>query len=449
MSGRSSGGPRRNDPCPCGSGRKYKRCHLAEDEAQRGERARAERLGTLGADLTNAICAYARDRFGERWDDPAFELFFEPEDAFQLLVPYSAHHVPIEGRTAAEWFREAFEPELSADERACLDAEAASWLSLWQVVEGRPGDGLTLRDRLTGQVRDVIERTASRTLKEGESVLARLVELGDFVSINGLYPFALPETEAAEIERRTRAHLRRKRDVPVERLREPKAMRYLIRRVDEEYASRLAGPTLVNNEGDPILFTTDHFEFEAGTGAEIARRLASLPGAHGPEPGDDGGDGDDASEVFDFVGRGEVLVGQARLGDRRLRVDTNSIERADTLRGQIERSCGALLRHLVREHGDPLSAAVGGGSAEDLRDDEPSPEMRALASAIKEQHYTEWLDVPVPALRGETPRAAVATEDGRARVEALLADFEEAERSLPADERFNFGRLRRELGLGE
>ena len=440
-----SGGPRRNDPCPCGSGRKYKRCHLAEDEAGRGVRARAERLGTLGADLTNAICAYARQRFGERWDDPAFELFFEPEDAFQLLVPYSAHHVPIEGRSAAEWFREAFEPELSADERACLDAEAESWLSLWQVVEGRPGDGLTLRDRLTGQVRDVIERTASRTLKEGESVLARLVELGDFISINGLYPFALPEIEAAEIERRTRAHLRRKRDVPVERLREPKAMRYLIRRVDEECAARLAGPTLVNNDGDPILLTTDHFEFEAEAGDEIARRLASLPGAHGPVPG-----GDDASDLFEFVGRGEVLVGQARLSDGRLRVDTNSVERADTLRGRIERSCGSLLRHLVREHGDPLSAAaVGGGSAEEQRGDEPSPEMHALARAIKEQHYTEWLDVPVPALRGETPRAAVSTDDGRARVEALLADFEEAETSLPADERFDFDRLRRELGLGE
>ena len=24
----------RNDPCPCGSGRKYKRCHVAEDEAK-------------------------------------------------------------------------------------------------------------------------------------------------------------------------------------------------------------------------------------------------------------------------------------------------------------------------------------------------------------------------------------------------------------------------------
>ena len=32
----------RNDPCHCGSGKKYKQCHLAEDEAkQRAERTKA------------------------------------------------------------------------------------------------------------------------------------------------------------------------------------------------------------------------------------------------------------------------------------------------------------------------------------------------------------------------------------------------------------------------
>jgi hypothetical protein len=34
--------PGRNDPCPCGSGKKYKQCHLAADEAkQRAARAKA------------------------------------------------------------------------------------------------------------------------------------------------------------------------------------------------------------------------------------------------------------------------------------------------------------------------------------------------------------------------------------------------------------------------
>ena len=37
--------PNRNDPCPCGSGRKYKKCHLEADEAsERDARAAGEAL---------------------------------------------------------------------------------------------------------------------------------------------------------------------------------------------------------------------------------------------------------------------------------------------------------------------------------------------------------------------------------------------------------------------
>jgi len=35
----------RNDPCPCGSGQKYKRCCLPRDEATAAERAFEARLG--------------------------------------------------------------------------------------------------------------------------------------------------------------------------------------------------------------------------------------------------------------------------------------------------------------------------------------------------------------------------------------------------------------------
>ena len=43
----------RNDPCPCGSGQKYKKCHLAEDEAAKhAEMAKAaeEREAALGTE---------------------------------------------------------------------------------------------------------------------------------------------------------------------------------------------------------------------------------------------------------------------------------------------------------------------------------------------------------------------------------------------------------------
>ncbi len=43
----------RNDPCPCGSGKKYKKCHLAEDEAAEYtvlKKAEDEREAALAAE---------------------------------------------------------------------------------------------------------------------------------------------------------------------------------------------------------------------------------------------------------------------------------------------------------------------------------------------------------------------------------------------------------------
>ena len=42
----------RNDPCPCGSGKKYKKCHLTEDEAAKHQelaKAAEEREAVLAA----------------------------------------------------------------------------------------------------------------------------------------------------------------------------------------------------------------------------------------------------------------------------------------------------------------------------------------------------------------------------------------------------------------
>jgi hypothetical protein len=41
----------RNDPCPCGSGQKYKRCCLPRDEAAAVERARAHEREQAAATL--------------------------------------------------------------------------------------------------------------------------------------------------------------------------------------------------------------------------------------------------------------------------------------------------------------------------------------------------------------------------------------------------------------
>src|SRR5438046_5408903 len=51
----------RNDPCPCGSGRKYKRCCLARDEAPELLRLRMRRAEGR---LVPQVVAYAHERYG-------------------------------------------------------------------------------------------------------------------------------------------------------------------------------------------------------------------------------------------------------------------------------------------------------------------------------------------------------------------------------------------------
>ena len=60
----------RNDPCPCGSGRKFKHCCLrvlaAEDAARM-------QLRTAEGVLVPALFAYAADEFGDEFFDEAWE----------------------------------------------------------------------------------------------------------------------------------------------------------------------------------------------------------------------------------------------------------------------------------------------------------------------------------------------------------------------------------------
>jgi hypothetical protein len=141
-----------------------------------------------------------------------------------------------------------------------------------------------------------------------------------------------------------------------------------------------------------------------------------------------------------------TVIGRARLEEAALRLETNSRERADTLRARVEAACGGLLRHRVREHADPLSpprlrAAASSPPAP------PPPEAEQLVLEFKRRHYADWLDHALPALGGQSPREAVRTAQGRNAVDVLLKDMENREQRGPGTQAFDFADLRRELGL--
>ncbi len=165
---------------------------------------------------------------------------------------------------------------------------------------------------------------------------------------------------------------------------------------------------------------------------------------------------DAGSDIYTFLQLGNkqhkdwdnTVIGRAVLSAGELALESNSVRRADGLRKRVEKACKDLIRHRAREHSDPTSPAARAKAAAAPRSSGLPPEEEArLIREYKEQHYASWVDQPLPALGGKTPRAAVRTKAGRERVDVLLKEVENRESQLPAGQRFDFSRIRRELSL--
>ena len=438
----------RNAPCPCGSGRKYKKCCLPADEARHAERQHTPAVHESDELLVARLTRFAMREFGDAW--AAFANDFRSlRGAVPLAAPWSVYNFEVAGRTAVEAYLERHGRRCTADERAWMNAQRAAWLSVWEVLAVDPGKAVTLRDLLSGEQRTVREMRGSRSLVPRDAVLARIVDHEGISLLCGMHPRALPPFGAAEVVRDARSRLRRRGAVPVDCLRDPAVGSHLIRQweetVDAGDAEPDAPPRFCNQDGDPLLLTTDHFDVTPGTAPAVEARVAALDGAERDETIDD-------RTEYAFLRPhdpphpdGEhAVVGRVRVEPTTLRIETNSVTRADALRARIEKACGTRIRHRAREHTDP-QVLLKNRKEPPVPPASGSPEADAVAQ-FKRRHYARWIDQPLPALQGRTPRDAARTAAGRTELELLLKQMEHMENHSPSSP-FDFSTLRRKLRL--
>lgn len=342
----------RNDPCPCGSGRKYKKCCLESAALTPGHVPRPSLARALDDALMAELILFQRGRYGGA-SALAARDFESAETSLQFFMPWLVYVFHIEGRTLADRYLEEHSAVLSLERREFLQAQRGAWMSIWEVLSVDPGRQVTLRDLLSGEERTVQEIRGSRCLGPRDAVLARIVDYRGESIFCGLHPHALPPIAAGEVVGRMRAKLRRRTLIPVERLRDEPLGRFLIARWEDALRAQVKRhaipPQLQNTDGEDLLPTVDHFVFAASRRTQITGRLGAIPGVEPPDT--DGG-------PFLFLRRGNAihsdwemtLIGHAHLSDRELTLETNSIQRADLLRSQIEQACKGLLRQRAREH---------------------------------------------------------------------------------------------------
>lgn len=148
-------------------------------------------------------------------------------------------------------------------------------------------------------------------------------------------------------------------------------------------------------------------------------------------------------------------MGHLRIEADRLTIEVNSQQRAEAIKRKIGRRLGkrAVFRHAVIEslekileerQANPPAVRPSSAQVDDQRMN--SPEVQRAIKEMAERHWRDWLDSPLPVLKGQTPRQAAATEIGRERLEAVLMHFAQLDQG---DEPFapDLDALRGELGL--
>ena len=381
----------------------------------------------------------AVDRFYE--DAPCAAVVTDDREFESLFVTWSvftfAPDGPGErrGRPAALLYLEQT-PDVPDFDRRYLLTAVDSPVSFHAVTAVNPGRTIDLEDILTGATCQVLERTASRTVRVGGVLFARPLTMDGVSILLGMGSTQLPPTRRTDLmPLRDKVAGRRKRltCAEVAALDDPLRHWYL-HAADQEHHPRL--PTLVNTDGDPLALTTLHFELrctpEEAFAALRPLDVVSPTDADALEESERDASGRLTSFALYWLKRGNkkhkrwdnTRLGRIVVSGAVMTAEVNSNKRAARLKREVAKRLGdraSYVRAVIESTEHMLEQARAGRSGPPPEID---PALRELEAALQEQHWTDWLDEPVPALGGKTPRQAARSQEGREMLNALLADFE-------------------------
>ncbi|MCV7281728.1 SEC-C domain-containing protein [Mycolicibacterium flavescens] len=401
----------RNEPCWCGSGRKFKKCHLGREQL-----ALAERVNWLYEKaIHHALGGGWRDVYAEA----SYERYrhtHELTEVFELGMADPLIHdvVLFEGGAFAD-FLDTRGSLLPDDERLLAEQWLLTDRSVFEVEAVEPGAGVTVRDLRTGDTHEVRERIASRQLKPGQLICARVLPTADSPQFyGGIEMVPLHERDA----------LMDLLDVdpdPVELV--------------AALSRRFAPPTLTNTEGEPLTAceTTLRVSDPVAVDAALDDVYERATGAEPPR----------WHEQIETKGMPHVRATLVREGDT-LQVETNSEPRMDRVLSTLLKIDPTMrvIDESRRAMPDPKDAAELAQNPGALEPDDP--EVAAMLNAYIREYEAKWLDQNIPALDGHTPREAADDPTRRGDLIKLLDSF-------PADDgtpgRMSPERLRSALGL--
>ena len=454
--------PGRNDPCPCGSGRKFKQCCGNAAGLLDRPPTRADR--DAGYDLVDRLSDLPR--FGDDVD-LAFALVWRdlPDTDIDRLMDTPAGDLVLEwlwfdhllhtGQTLAEYALDRHAAEVGPGARHFLRACAAAPLRLLQVHRVEHLARVHVRDVVDkGPAIVVSERLGTEQLVRHDVLMARIARYGDEAQFEGMnLLFDVNEKlEVATHVRRLRRLLAR--EVPAG------AARDRMTRMVSGAALVIAAidrfdrppPIVTTADGDEMALADALFNV---TNLDATRAALDRAADLAPDQGRPASPGEVARYTWLERPRHDDdeairILGSVVLERTWLRVETMSMASARLAQSHFSSLVPSTAIRFKAIQVRSMQAAL------DEARPRPQPAARdvdpGLAAGLErqymERHYRDWLDIPVPALGHRTPREAASVKKLRAMLVALVESIEvQAARQEKEGRGFDVSYLRTELGL--
>jgi len=491
--------PGRNDPCPCGSGKKYKKCcGLVQSQGVYVQTPESwipasERTGTVWDDYMDVIpiiAVYGNQIMGFDKDGRElkkavsdFEKRFRPgeNDGVMDSVFMSWMYFDLRFGKSLETIAERFlEDPMSLNlvepGPTLLKHLSDSYLTFFEIIScSFKEDIVTIEELGTGRrfevfyVRKILEIDPGL----GEIWYVRRVGPPD-QSIFYTTPYIFEPESRANFKRAVRIQEGDFSRGPMAKLFPPDHyfaesqketapfwVEYILRgshpgpfpAEEEEMDFDLEDehyPILVTTDGEELVFTEIHFRIKDE--ASLRKRLSKLRSF----------EYDDRKDSWiwhkaksrKYPDKPRTVLGHFRIEGDSLIAETNSRERASRLRSKLKGHLGNLIAYEKTLYQDPYDFPELSPEEIEARDKESEklnaiPEVReAMKKQLEHHYFIEWPNAKLPALGGLTPLQAVKKKNERDKVLGLLEDFERRQESPAATmPRIDFDKLRRLLSL--
>jgi hypothetical protein len=428
---------RRNKPCPCGSGKKFKLCHGAESAAPQAEvdprSTTAQRLlRELYGERRKGAIEESFRRFTEELkhlDRRRVAPFFQTEATESAIATYALYDLTDgKGRTFSDRFVENHARTLAPAELSYIEALRASIVDFYEIRRVDRGRGLDLRNLRTGNDVFVHERLATETVVVYDVLAARVIEIA--AGRAELFPPVLPFTQTAG--RQVLADVRRAIRDGSSSLDLRGFLKAALPSVHARWVESRLGPSLRDmrtSEGEPLEPSTVRFRIP-----DRRRAVAALDASAAFERNADDDDsryaflGEDASGQF---GEGRLLLGTLNVLEETLDAEVMARSRIDRLQKALAAADAGAFEFVSASTTDieELARSVRAkGPRPPSRGDDIDPmeipEVRERMMEIEEKWRRNWLDECIPALSGRTPREAARSSALRPKLIALLKEMQ-------------------------